>query len=160
MKNVVAKLHLHQNGGLVFLITLLICTLGLGISVYLTGVHYSSLPLVCSNSGIVNCSNVVGSGYGVILGSGIPTSAAGIIWFLILIVIALTRFKKPAKKIIEDIQLLWSVIGLFIVIGLIYLEIVRVGAICIWCSSVHVLVLILFFISLITNPRVKPLIKH
>ncbi|HET9410319.1 MAG TPA: vitamin K epoxide reductase family protein, partial [Candidatus Dormibacteraeota bacterium] len=43
-------------------------------------------------------------------------------------------------------QLAWSGLGLVTVIGLVFIEIVRLGAVCLWCTVAHVLVLITFLL--------------
>jgi uncharacterized membrane protein len=50
------------------------------------------------------------------------------------------------------VQLAWSSLGLLTVLFLVYIEIVLLGAICIWCTTAHVLVLLIFLISL-TNGK-------
>jgi uncharacterized membrane protein len=42
----------------------------------------------------------------------------------------------------------WSVAGLGTVIFLVFVEIVQLGAICIWCTSAHALVVMTFLIAL------------
>ena len=56
---------------------------GLGVSIYLTAVHYAGVPLACPAGGTINCEAVLSSPYAVIAGTAIPTSAAGIVWFAI-----------------------------------------------------------------------------
>jgi len=45
-------------------------------------------------------------------------------------------------------QLVWSAVGLVTVLFLVYIEIVQLGAVCIWCSAAHVLVLLIFLVAL------------
>ena len=40
--------------------------LGVAIAIYLTTVHYENVPLVCSESGLVNCTRVLSSPYSVV----------------------------------------------------------------------------------------------
>ena len=56
---------------------------GIAVSVYLTLVHYAGTPLACPSGATFNCDAVLSSRYGVIAGTGIPTSAAGLIWFAV-----------------------------------------------------------------------------
>jgi uncharacterized membrane protein len=118
---------------------------GLAISIYLTVVHYSTIPLACPANAGVNCEQVLSSPYGVIGGSGIPTSAAGIVWFGVSTLLAAGLL--AGRQGFAPIQLAWSALGLLTVLFLVYLEIVRVGAVCIWCSAAHVLVLLIFLIA-------------
>jgi uncharacterized membrane protein len=113
---------------------------GLGISIYLTAVHYAGVPLACPANGTIDCEAVLSSKYAVIAGTSVPTSAAGIVWFSVSALLSI----RPAGRI----QLAWSVIGLVAALFLVYVEIVQLGAICIWCSAAHVLVLVIFLVAL------------
>jgi len=119
---------------------------GLGVSIYLTVVHYSSIPLACPATAQINCEQVVSSPFGVIAGSAIPTSAAGIVWFAVSALLAAGRLVGRGE--LARVQLVWSSLGLLTVLLLVYIEIVLLGAICIWCTTTHVLVLLIFLIAL------------
>lgn len=121
-------------------VALLASLAGLAISIYLTVVHYSTIPLACPASGVVNCEQVLTSRYAVILDSGVPTSAAGIVWFVVSAGLALLRRRRA--------QLVWSSIGLATGLFLVYVEIVQIGAVCIWCTAAHAMVLLIFLIAL------------
>ncbi|HEV2036178.1 MAG TPA: vitamin K epoxide reductase family protein [Candidatus Dormibacteraeota bacterium] len=121
---------------------------GIAISAYLTVVHYSALPLVCTTTGIISCERVFSSPYSVIAGSGLPTSAAGIVWFSVSAGLAAVQLTGRTSSAIVRWHLLWSAVGLATVVYLVFLEIVQLGAICIWCSSAHALVVMTFLIAL------------
>jgi uncharacterized membrane protein len=128
---------------------------GLGISIYLTVVHYSAIPVACPATAQLNCEQVLSSPYGVLAGSAVPTSAAGIVWFALSALLAAGRLAGRSR--LARPQLAWSALGLVTVLILVFIEIVEVGAICIWCTTAHLLVLLIFLISL-SNPagvRVK-----
>lgn len=107
---------------------------GIAVSIYLTIVHANTGALVCSTAGTIDCERVLASGYGTILGTPIPTSAAGIVWFTVSGALALMRAR--------DAQLAWCLAGLLTVLYLVFVEIDRVGAICLWCTVAHILVLV------------------
>jgi uncharacterized membrane protein len=119
---------------------------GLGVSIYLTAVHYSSIPLACPATAQIDCEQVLSSPYGVIGGSAVPTSAAGIVWFAVSGLLAVGRL--AGREQLASVQLGWSALGLLTVLFLVYVEIVRLGAVCVWCSTAHVLVLVIFLIAL------------
>jgi uncharacterized membrane protein len=123
---------------------------GLGISIYLTAVHYAGVPLACPANGTINCEAVLSSRYAVIAATGVPTSAAGIVWFAVSL---LLWTRRPGR-----IQLAWSAIGLVTVLFLVYIEIVQLGVVCIWCSVAHALVLVIFLVALVraNGGRVTP----
>ena len=113
---------------------------GLGISVYLTAVHYAGVPLACPANGTISCEAVLSSRYAIIAGTNLPTSAAGIVWFAV----SMLLWIRPSGRI----QLAWSTAGLAAVLSLVFVEIVLVGALCIWCTAAHVLVLLIFLVAL------------
>jgi uncharacterized membrane protein len=130
---------------------------GLGVSAYLTSVHYSTAQLVCTVGGPVNCERVLGSGYAVVAGTGIPTSAAGIVWFAVSGLLALgVRLGVDARRL-SAAQVAWSALGLLTVVYLLFVEIVLVGALCLWCTAVYVLVVAIFLITVtIRQPSSEP----
>lgn len=121
---------------------------GFAIAIYLTVVHYSTVPLVCSTSGLINCERVLSSPYSVIAGSTVPTSAAGIVWFAVSTLLGAAQLagRNPARLV--RLHLAWSAIGLATVIALVFIEIVDLGAICIWCTTAHALVVLTFLATL------------
>jgi uncharacterized membrane protein len=123
---------------------------GFGVSIYLTVVHYSSIPLACPANAVVNCEQVLTSPYGVIGGSSVPTSAAGIVWFAVSALLAAGLL--AGRDGLARVQIGWAALGLATVLFLVYIEIVQLGAICVWCSAAHVLVLLIFLVSL---PRAR-----
>ena len=114
---------------------------GAAISVYLTAVHYAGAPLACSASGTINCEAVLTSGYGRVFGSTVPTSAAGMAWFGISGAIAAAQMARRGGAAAVWAHRFWAGAGLAVVLSLVYFEVVRIGAICAWCTGVHALVL-------------------
>lgn len=118
---------------------------GVGVSIYLTALHYSGFAPACPATGVVNCEAVLTSPYAVIAGTSVPTSAAGIAWFAISAVLWLRPYGR--------LQLAWSAVGLATVLYLVFVEIVGLGAICLWCTAAHVLVLALLLIAVSVRGR-------
>jgi uncharacterized membrane protein len=119
---------------------------GLGVSIYLTAVHYSSILLACPANSVINCEQVLSSPYGVIGGSSVPTSAAGIAWFAVSALIAAGLL--AGREGLARVQMGWAALGLLTVLFLVYVEIVQLGAVCVWCTAAHLLVLLIFLVSL------------
>lgn len=113
---------------------------GIAISIYLTIDHFVGVVPACPVSGHINCNVVLSSPYAVIGDTSIPTSAAGIVWFAVSALLWL--------RSVGSIQLAWSAIGLLTVLYLVFVEIVQLGAICLWCTAAHVLVLFIFLVAL------------
>lgn len=127
-------------------LTLALALLGLAVAVYLSAVHFSqaSVPLLCSASGLVNCETVTTSPESMV--GPVPVAALGIVWFVVLL--GLLAWRDPSSLAPAVARLAWSTAGLLTVFYLIYAELVRIGAICLWCSVVHVTVIALFLIQL------------
>jgi uncharacterized membrane protein len=109
---------------------------GLAISIYLTLYHYAGIPLVCSDTGIINCGSVLNSPLAYIL--GIPIAVIGIVFFLGEFVVLYTGNL--------DAITIWNLIGIGSVVYFINLERI-IGKICAWCTGVHVIVVILLVLS-------------
>ena len=130
------------------LLALLAAVAGLGVSIYLTAVHFAGVQPACPVNAAINCEQVLSSSYGVVAGSSVPTSAAGILWFAVSAALAAVVLLSHSAPLWSRLQLAWSAIGLVTVLFLVYLEIVRLGAVCVWCSVAHALVLLVFLVAL------------
>ena len=113
---------------------------GVAVSIYLTAVHYMGSPLACPTGAVLNCEVVLSSSHAFIPGTQLPTAAAGILWFAVSGALWLRPFGL--------LQFVWSGVGLFTVLYLVFVEIVRLGAICLWCTAAHVLVLVIFLAAI------------
>jgi len=80
-----------------------------------------------------------------LMGTSLPTSAAGIVWFAYSTFLWTRRFGL--------VQLVWSALGMIAALYLVFLEIVKLGAICLWCTGAHVLVLVIFLIAVTLRGR-------
>lgn len=142
----------RQQPGLTAL--LLMAVAGLGVSIYLTIVHYdSAVQLVCNTTGLINCQDVTTSAYSVIPGTTIPITIPGMLWFLALGALAFAGLRWAARGEREDPRLRITTLGLTVaglafVIYLVFCEIVLVQRICEWCTVVHLLTLASFLIAL------------
>ncbi|HVB74703.1 MAG TPA: vitamin K epoxide reductase family protein [Ktedonobacteraceae bacterium] len=137
-------------------IFLLVCSLaGVGIAVYLTAAHYNdNVPLVCSGSGVVNCAVVLASPYSVVPGTPIPISIPGLAWCAVMAALAIVGLNAQSAWL-RPAQFAWALVGMLTVLYLVYTEIVRLHAICAWCTALHVLILLMFIMTLLhlTSPE-------
>ena len=117
--------------------------LGLGVSGYLTYEHFtSSSSLACSDNGVVNCLKVTTSTYSAV--AGVPVAVLGLVFFAVMLVLQLPPMWRRPEPTIRLGRLAWSVVGLGTVLYLLYAELFAIDAICLWCTAVHVLTLVLF----------------
>lgn len=117
---------------------------GLGVSIYLTIAHYtSSSILACSDKGLVNCGLVTTSPQSVVFGI-FPVAVLGLAFFVFM-----TAAVSPWAWRLQFPALAWVrvasvVVGIGFVLYLVYTELFTLDAICLWCTSVHVLTFLLF----------------
>jgi uncharacterized membrane protein len=137
----------RRSGGQIVL-AILACS-SLAISIYLTIVHYnSSVQLVCSDSGLINCENVLTSSYSVVPGTAIPVSIPGILWSAVALALPLAVLKLgPEMRQVRMAEFVWGIFGLLTVLYLVYAEIVKIHNICVWCTVVHFIVLFYLLLS-------------
>lgn len=132
---------------------MVMAVLGFAISVYLTSVHYAGVALVCNTGGIVNCAKVTSSAYSVIPGTSIPITIPGMLWFAVsgaLAIVALVALER-AQREPERLRLahvIWGGLGVAFVFYLVFAELVKLRQICEWCTAVHVLTVLTFFVAL------------
>jgi len=114
--------------------------LGLLISGYLTAVHYfaEQVPLACSTGGFVDCEQVTTSAESMV--GPVPVAVLGVVWFGVYLLLVLLR--RPS------IQLVWAILGLLSVFYLVYAELFLIGALCLWCTAIHLIVAVLFLLAL------------
>lgn len=116
---------------------------GLGISVYLTIVHYStSVTLACTTSGVVNCEKVTTSPESRFLGAPVPLF--GLAFFAVMLLANLPASWRRDEAWVRIGRLAIAAGGVVFVLYLIYAELFRIDAICLWCSAVHLITGLLF----------------
>ena len=127
--------------------------IGLGISVYLTTLHYAGVAPLCSSGGLVNCEGVLKSQYSVVPGTSIPVTVPGMVWFIVSGALALISIRCAGQGSAEPRwlrpgHLIWAVLGLVSVLYFVYDELVQLHELCEWCTSVHVLVFLSLLVTL------------
>ena len=132
--------------------TLLLSIAGLGVATYLTVTHFDKVALVCSDTGTINCEKVTTSPQSEIL--GIPVAILGLAFFVPMILLCLPAAWRSANRWIHVARLALSVTGVGMIIYLLIAELFIIKAICLWCSSVHLITFILFIIIATSTPLV------
>jgi uncharacterized membrane protein len=133
----------------------IVSLVGLGISAYLTVVHYGtpggggvSCPIT---TGAINCEKVITSPQSVIF--GLPVAAYGLIWHFVMFIGFMpwawrtsaglgplgSKWARPAGLF----RLGAVLVAIGFVVYLITVEVFQLHLICLWCTSVHVTTFIL-----------------
>jgi uncharacterized membrane protein len=116
---------------------------GIGVAGYLTYEHFtSSSTLACSDNSVVNCLKVTTSSYSAV--AGVPVAVLGLVFFVVMLALQLPRTWQRPEPALRWARLGWAVLGLATVLYLLYAELFEIDAICLWCTAVHVLTLVLF----------------
>jgi uncharacterized membrane protein len=117
---------------------------GLGVSTYLTVAHYtSSSILACSDKGTVNCALVTTSPESVVFGV-FPVAVLGLAFYVFLAAATSPWAWRLQYPVVAWARLASVIIGIVFVLYLIYTELFTLNAICLWCTSVHVITFLLF----------------
>lgn len=117
---------------------------GLGVSVYLTVVHYTEpLALSCPDTGVVNCAKVTTSDASMLFGT-IPVALAGAVFFAAMLVLTIPPAWRVAPRLLGPARLLGATGGVGMVVYLVWVEVWDLRAICLWCTVVHVLAFVMF----------------
>jgi uncharacterized membrane protein len=127
--------------------TALILTLaGIGVAIYLTIAHYDSgVSLACSAHGAINCEKVTSSAQSEVF--GIPVAVLGLAYFVGMLPLQLPAAWRSPDPRIRGGRLAYTAAGILFVFYLVYAEAIIIKAICLWCTSVHVLTLLLFVLT-------------
>jgi uncharacterized membrane protein len=112
----------------------------LGVSSYLTIEHYDrSLTLACPENSTINCAKVTTSSWSVV--AGVPVAVAGLAYFVVMTVLLVLALRSVFWSSVAVAGAAVGVLGALYLVGV---ELFAVDAICLWCTAVHVLTLVLF----------------
>lgn len=128
--------------------SLVLSVLGLADSAYLTYEHYTgSSTLACSDTGAVNCAKVTTSQWSTLL--GVPVAVLGLLFFAGMTALCLPPVWRRTTAALDALRIVAAGIGLLMALYLIWAELLKIHAICLWCTGVHVITFVLFFTLLV-----------
>jgi uncharacterized membrane protein len=128
---------------------------GLAVAGYLTWEHFTgAASFVCPESGAVNCVKVTTSSYSYLV--GVPVAPLGLLFFAALAVLCLPAAWRSQRPVLPALRSGLVSAGVLIVLYLIWAELFRVNAICLWCTAVHILTITLFSIVVIAHALSEP----
>ncbi len=119
----------------------------IGIASYLTAAHFSgTAALACPDTGVVNCALVTTSSWSEI--AGVPVAVLGLAWALIMTGLTVPRAWQSSRVLLVRARLAGVASGALAVVCLVYVELFQIGAICLWCTAMHVTAVALFGVVL------------
>ena len=121
--------------------------LGLAASAYLTYTHFtdSALAGCTETSGAVNCGKVTTSPQSILF--GIPVAVLGLAFYVFLVAIMSPFAWRSRRREIALVRILSLVVGIGLVLYLLYAELFQIDAICLYCTSVHIITFLLFVLT-------------
>jgi uncharacterized membrane protein len=118
---------------------IVLATLGLGVASYLTYVHYSGSPPVCTAGG--SCLKVQTSIYSKL--AGVPVALMGLIGYIAI----LASLLAPENETSRFSTLAFTIAGFGFSAYLTYRELFSIHAICEWCASSAAIMTILMLLA-------------
>ena len=136
-------------------VALLLTLAGIGVAIYLTIAHYDThVSLVCSAKGAINCEKVTTSAQSKVF--GFPVALLGLVYFVGMVPWHLPAAWRSGDPRIRLGRLAYCGSGIAFVFYLVYAEAVIIKAICLWCTAVHVITLILFMLTVFATALSVP----
>ena len=137
----------RQVPGWVPVTSLGLSLVAVAIASYLTVAHYTDpTALACPDTGIVNCELVTTSSWSVVL--GVPLAVLGLVWALVMTGLTVPWAWRVGAVWVDRARLAASGAGAVTVLYLVYVELFRIGAVCLWCTAMHVTAVCLFGVIL------------
>src|SRR5258708_13082842 len=84
-------------------------------------------------------------------------SGTGFGWCVVGAALAISGlYLGPELRWIRVTQFAWALLGMLTVLYLVYVEIVRLRTICAWCTAFHVLILVMFLVTIAQLQAQRP----
>jgi uncharacterized membrane protein len=131
------------------LVGTVLSVLGLAVASYLTYEHYTgSKSLSCpagKAGGAIDCFKVTTSVYSKEM--GIPVAVLGLVFFVVMLVLQSPPLWRMARREVMAARLAWCGVGILSALKLVYDELFKIHAICLWCTAVHIITLLIFIVT-------------
>lgn len=132
--------------------TFVLALFGLGVSIYLTIEHFTgNQSLACPNTGTINCAKVTSSDQSHFL--GIPVAVLGLAFFVVAAILCSPPAWYTGSRRLHQLRLAVMLSGIAFVLWLVAAELLIIGAICLWCTAVHVITLVMTLLVVNETPR-------
>ena len=119
--------------------------IGLGVSIYLTILHFAPTALVCplgTTGGVIDCAKVVTSPQSIVF--GIPVAILGLAYFVPMMALTTPVAWRSSNPLVAPTRFSMTIISMGFICYLIYAELYEIHSICIWCTAVHFLSFVVF----------------
>ncbi|MGI8879811.1 MAG: vitamin K epoxide reductase family protein [Jatrophihabitans sp.] len=124
---------------------LAVCLIGTGAAVYLTVEHFTgSKSFACPATSSINCQKVTTSQWSHMF--GVPVAVIGLAYFVVLLALCTPWLWRDPR--LNGLRVAGAAVGVLTALYLVWIELFRIDAICIWCTVVHVCSVALLAITL------------
>ena len=131
-----------------FYLSILLVLVGIGVSIYLTVVHYTTkVSLACPETAVINCAKVTTSSYSAIF--GIPLAVLGLLYYVAILPLYLPFVWRKLNSWVLGARIASCILGVLFVFWLVYVELFKLNSICLYCTVIHVVTLLLFGCTMI-----------
>ena len=128
---------------------------GLALASYLTVAHYTDArALVCSDKGAINCLKVTTSSYAV--QHGAPLAVLGLVFFAVMVPLQLPALWSRPDPLLRRARLAVAGVGAAAAVWLVWVELFRLDAVCLYCTGVHIVAVALFALTGIGTALTAP----
>jgi uncharacterized membrane protein len=110
------------------------------------------LSLACPESATINCTKVTTSKWSHV--AGVPVSVLGLVFFVAMV--ALCSPFAWRRRALDQVRVAAAAVGVLSALYLVWIELFKVDAICLWCTAVHVCTLVLFAVALWGSWSLEP----
>jgi uncharacterized membrane protein len=131
-------------------VTLVLSLIGLGLSIYLTITHFQPALLVCTDTGAINCAKVTTSAQSEIL--GVPIAILGVANYVVMTGLNTPWAWRARARWVHVTRFVLAVVSMCFVLWLIFAEVEIIGAICLYCTGVHITTFALLIVLTIVSP--------
>jgi len=131
--------------------TFVLSLIGLGLSAYLTYEHFQPVFHGCAfSSGVINCQKVTTSAESHIL--GIPIAILGLANYVVMVILNSPWAWRARARWVHVARFVLGIASMCFVLWLIYAEVEIIGAICLYCTGVHIVTFALLIVLTIVCP--------
>jgi uncharacterized membrane protein len=124
--------------------SLVLSLAGLGVSIYLTIAHYTTTSiLACSSKGFIDCAKVTTSSQSMVFGV-FPVAVLGLAFYVFMVAVNSPWGWRMRIPLVWWARIGSVVAGIGFVLYLVYVEVIQLNNLCLWCTSVHVITFLLF----------------
>lgn len=136
-------------------IGLVLALVGLGASIWLTYAHYTTATtLACPENGFINCAKVTTSQYSHFL--GLPVSVLGLAFFVAMVPLQLPAAWRVHWAPLRAARLAGCAVGVAMVVWLLYAELFLLDNLCLYCTVVHAMTVLLFVTTALGTVATAP----